>query len=189
MNRTPPSPEAIWREFHWAFFINVQALIISLKRFKYFLDKGLIEEAEDDLSTAANLLIASAASMDLAASFSREVYETTIRTSMMPPAVRSDGFSGLMSWEHGVLVNLWRELRPQFGNLPDELAPTHAAFVHAYRHLAESHTSVCARFVGDSSGSLRFSDRDAIETLRRYGRGRMSLIDPQETVKGCPASL
>lgn len=183
-----PSPHSIWREFHWAFFLNVQGLIICLRRFSAELDAGRMHAAERELETAAVLLTASAAAMELAACFTRDVYETTIRVSMMPPRVKSDDFSGLMSWEHGVLVNVWRDLRPRFAELPEELRPAHETFVRAYHDLAVSHTGVCAKFVGSEAGSLRFDDRNAVETLRRFGRSRNALIDPQEKVKGCPFS-
>lgn len=184
VNRQPPSPHSIWREFHWSFFLNVQGLIICLRRFEKQLELGVLNAAEQELNTASTLLTASAASMELAASFTRDVYESTIRVSMTPPSVESDDFSGLMSWEHGVLINIWRRLRPSFADLPEQLEAAHLAFVSAYRDLAERHTGVCARFVGSEAGSLRFDDRNAIETLRRFGRSRLSLIDPNE--KGCP---
>ncbi|OQP87451.1 siderophore biosynthesis protein [Rhizobium rhizosphaerae] len=177
-----PSPFAIWREFHWAFFLNVQGLIVALRRFRLALERQRLADAEEELNTASVLLTASAAAMELAASFPKEVYETTIRVSMTRPTVESDDFSGLMSWEHAVLVDLWRDLRPVFSALPEELAVAHSGFVAAYRHLAESHVGVCARFV--DSGSLRFDDRNAVETLRRFGRGRLGLIDPGG--QGCP---
>jgi hypothetical protein len=186
MNRRPPSPLAIWREFHWAFFINVQGLIICLGRFETHLQRGLLKAAEEELNAASVLLTASAASMELAAGFTREVYENTVRVTMMPPTVRSENFSGLMSWEHGVLLNIWRRLRPRFADLPEQLAPAHADFVRAYQHLATSHTGVCARFVGEDAGSLRFGDRGAVATLRRFGRSRLGLIDPLDKIKGCP---
>lgn len=186
MSRKPPHPLAIWREFHWAFFINVQALLICLGRFEIKLQRGNLNAAEEELNAAAILLTASAASMELASSFPREAYENTVRVSMTPPSVRSDNFSGLMSWEHGVLINLWRRLRPLFIDLPEQLASAHANFVRAYQHLAVGHTGVCSKFVGEDAGSLRFGERNAIETLRRFGRSRLDLIDPLDRTKGCP---
>ena len=184
MSGAPPSPYAIWREFHWAFFLNVQGLIVALRRFRLLLDRGSLAAAAEELTAAATLLTASAASMELAASFTKDDYENGIRQSMMRPAVESDDFSGLMSWEHAVLVGVWRDLRPVFEQLPEELAGAHDSFVAAYRHLAQSHTGICARFVGSEAGSLRYDDRNALDTLRRFERGRLSLIDPAG--KRCP---
>lgn len=186
MSGRRPSPLAIWREFHWAFFLNVQGLIICLGRFEAMLGHGRLRAAEKELATASVLLTASAAAMELAAAFPRETYESTVRVTMMPPSVASENFSGLMSWEHGVLLTIWRRLRPAFAELPEELAAAHADFVRAYRHLAVSHTGVCARFVGEDAGSLRFGERNAVETLRRFGRSRLGLIDPLDKIKECP---
>lgn len=177
-------PKALWREFHWAFFLNVQGLIICLRRFELTLARQHLDAAEEELNAASVLLVSSAAAMELASSFTPDDYEGEIRPSMTPPAVASDDFSGLMSWEHAALIGIWRELRPAFADLPDRLAAAHRDFVAAYRQLASRHSCVCARFVGQEAGSLRFGDNTAIETLRRFERGRLGLIDPAR--KGCP---
>jgi hypothetical protein len=175
----PPSPREIWKEFHWAFFIDTQGLILCLRRFALLLDRGDVGAARIELHAAAELMDASAAAMRLAGSFPRSAYEDEIRPSMTPPNVASAGFSGLMSWEHGALVNLWRSLRPRFEALPEALAPAHRRFTEAYREMAEGHVNVCAKFVGEGARSLRYDDREALETLRRFGRNRSALIDPR----------
>lgn len=179
MTRTPPSPREIWQEFHWAFFLDTQGLILSLRRFSLLLDRGDIPAAAAELDTATELMDASTAAMQLAGQVPREDYEGDVRTSMTPPNVQSDGFSGLMSWEHGVLVNLWRTLRPRFGSLPEVLLPSHARFVDAYRGMADGHVNVCAKFVGEGARSLRYDDREALKTLRRFRHSRLGLIDPE----------
>lgn len=185
MTRTPPTARQIWQEFHWAFFLNTQGLILCLRRFALLLDRDDIPGAAAELDAAAELMDASAAAMQLAGSFTREEYEADVRVSMTPPNVKSEGFSGLMSWEHGVLVNLWRELRPRFAALPAALAPAHARFARAYRGMAEGHVEVCARFVGDGAPSLRYDNREALVSLRRFGENRLAMIDP-EGVTGRP---
>ncbi|WP_050526986.1 hypothetical protein [Pseudorhodobacter aquimaris] len=176
---TPPHAREIWQEFHWAFFLHTQGMILCLRRFADCLDRGDLQACETELETAATLMDASAAAMQLAGSFTRAEYERDIRISMTPPNVKSEGFSGLMSWEHGALVNLWRELRPHFADLPDELRCAHAEFAAAYRRMADGHVKVCARFVGDDAISLRYGDRDALASLRRFGKGRHALINPK----------
>ncbi|MDO5611881.1 MAG: hypothetical protein Q4G14_01400 [Paracoccus sp. (in: a-proteobacteria)] len=178
MTRTPPAARDIWQEFHWAFFLNTQGLILSLQRFALLQDAGDMAGAAGELDAAAVLMDASAAAMQLAGSFTRADYETEVRPSMTPPHVQSEGFSGLMSWEHGVLVNLWRSLRPRFAELPDALAPAHARFANAYRCMAEGHVNVCARFVGNGNASLRYDNREALVSLRRFGQTRLASIDP-----------
>lgn len=116
--KQPPSARDIWQEFHWAFFIDTQALILCMKRFGQFYDRGDWPRAAVELEAAAEIMAASGAAMELAGSFPRAAYEREVRVSMTPPNVASDGFSGLMSWEHGVLVAQWRDLRRRFGDLP-----------------------------------------------------------------------
>ncbi|MEM8570011.1 MAG: siderophore biosynthesis protein [Pseudomonadota bacterium] len=183
MSRLPPSAREIWKEFHWAFFIDTQGLILCMKRFERALNQGDLEAACVELNAASDLMEASAAAMVLAGMFTREEYETDIRVSMAPPNVSSEGFSGLMSWEHGVLVGIWRDLRSKFSSLPDVLEQPHARFCDAYRKMADGHVHVCAKFVGDEAQSLRYQDRDAIENLRRFGKSRLAMIDPPKSGK------
>ncbi|QCO55742.1 siderophore biosynthesis protein [Pseudorhodobacter turbinis] len=184
---TPPHAREIWREFHWAFFLHTQGMILCLRRFAGCLECNDLKGAETELETATTLMDASAAAMQLAGSFTRAEYERDIRISMTPPNVKSEGFSGLMSWEHGALVNLWRSLRPHFANLPVALQPAHAEFAAAYRRMADGHVKVCARFVGEDAISLRYGDRDALASLRRFGKSRHALINPEAEPEGTDA--
>jgi hypothetical protein len=172
------SPEAIWQGFHWSFFIQIQALIICLQRFEQALDSDDLNNAKLELTAAANFLQASGAAMELAGSFSRQMYDRAIRPSMAPPQVQSLDFSGLMSWEHAYLIQIWKRLRPKFADLPIELEAAHQAFVSAYGQLAHSHRAVCAKFGGDEAGSLRFDRSTATATLDAFSRSRLHLINP-----------
>jgi len=170
--------QTIWRGFHWAFFMNVQGLIICLRRFEAQLALDNIQQAQTELKTATELLVASGAAMELAGSFSRQEYEQIVRRSMSPPQVRATNFSGLMSWEHATLMQVWKRLRPTFENLPPALQPQHQEFVNAYLSLTKAHRAVCEKFGGDEGGSLRFEGGCAVETLDRFGESRRALIDP-----------
>ncbi|MEL6351367.1 MAG: siderophore biosynthesis protein [Cyanobacteria bacterium J06627_28] len=181
------SPQSLWQGFHWSFFINIQGLILSLNRFEAYLALGDFSRAKQELAAATNLLLASGASMELAGSFTQAQYEETVRPTMAPPQVASNNFSGLMSWEHASLMKIWKRLRPTFAHLPPTLASQHQAFVQAYFSLANSHRAVCEKFGGASSGSLRFDQSCAVETLDKFGHSRWSLIDPShQTTSGCP---
>lgn len=181
MSGLPPAPHEIWREFHWAFFVDVQGLILCFGRFARMLDLGDMARAEVELEAAAELMQAAGAAMRLAGSFAPEDYQSSVRASMTPPNVASSNFSGLMSWEHGTLVRLWRDLRGRFATLPEALAPAHGRFVEAYRSMADSHVHVCARFAGAEGRSLRYGDRGAIRNLERFGQSRLSMINPART--------
>ena len=63
---TVPQGQTLWRGFHWAFFVNVQGLIICLRRFEAQLARGQLDQAQTELQTATELLLASGASMELA---------------------------------------------------------------------------------------------------------------------------
>lgn len=176
----------IWRGFHWAFFLNVQGLIICLRRFEVQLALDHIQQAQVELKTATELLLAAGAAMELAGSFSRQDYEQIVRRSMSPPRVQANNFSGLMSWEHATLMQVWKRLRPIFENLPLALQSQHQEFVNAYLSLAKAHRAVCEKFGGDEGGSLRFEGGCAVETLDRFGESRYALIAPQTSAtEGC----
>ena len=179
--------EEIWKGFHWSFFVNVQALIICLRRFESSLALGDITTAQTELETAIDLMLASGASMQLAGSFSKQEYDSQIRPKMSPPYVQSNNFSGLMSWEHAALMQLWKRLSPAFKNIPDELESVHQKFVESYFQLATDHKAVCQKFGGDEAGSLRFKKGSAVDTLDKFGQIRTKHIDPNnKSISRCP---
>jgi len=189
MTHTPTSKD-IWQGFHWSFFLNVQALILSLRRFEAQLACGNHHQAEIELAAATKFMLASGASMELAGSFSDAQYQQSVRPSMSPPQVSANNFSGLMSWEHAALMQVWKNLRSVFKTLPPALKPQHQAFVEAYFSLAAAHRAVCEKFGGGDSGSLRFNQSCAVETLDKFSQSRRDLIDPQRQVaQSCPFRL
>lgn len=182
------SARTLWRSFHWTFFIDVQGLILSLLRFEQALSAGRLEDARVELECAAVLMRASGAAMQLAGSFPAAAYRDEVRPSMVPPHVRSSGFSGLMCWEHARLVRLWQQLGPALGALPAELDPAHQGFVGACIEMITAHRAVCQRFVGDEASSLRSQD-SAVGILEKVLRGRLRIIDPAgRHSTGCPFS-
>lgn len=180
-------PQLIWKGFHWSFFINIQGLIICLGRFEMFLTRGELVKAQVELETAADLMLASSATMKLAGSFSRQEYENQVRPAMTPPHVKSPSFSGLMSWEHASLIQIWKKLSPVFEELPIALKPQHERFVAAYLKLVTAHKAVCEKFGGAEAGSLRFSKSRAVDTIDKFGQNRWRLITSQhQSFNGCP---
>ncbi len=180
-------PQQIWKGFHWLFFINIQGLIICLRRLEASLTVGDVSAASAELETATDLMLASGASMELAGSFNRQEYEHHIRPSMMPPQVKSTDFSGLMSWDHASLMEIWKRLRPRFETLPTKLSAQHARFISAYLCMANAHSAVCQKFGGGEAGSLRCDKGTAVRTLEKFTHNRWKLIDPNRRVTGgCP---
>lgn len=184
------SPQDIWQGFHWSFFINIQGLIISLRRFEAALALDNLSAAETELATATELMLASGASMELAGSFSHAQYEQTVRPTMTPPQVKSTNFSGLMSWEHAALMQIWKRLRPAFETLPVELKSQHQAFIQAHSSLSTAHRAVCEKFGGADGGSIRFNRSCAVDTLDKFNNSRRELIDPSpQATQSCPFQL
>ena len=173
---TQINPLITWKGFHWSFFINVQGLIISMSRFEQLITLANIELAKIELRTAANLMLASAASMELAGDFSREEYENYIRPTMMAPKVQSDDFSGLMFWDHAYLMIIWKKIQPRFKNMPPALQVEQEEFISAYMVLSKSHKKVCSKFGGNDLGSLRSSSKTAIQSLEKFEQSRKKLI-------------
>ncbi|MEM8676658.1 MAG: siderophore biosynthesis protein [Cyanobacteria bacterium P01_G01_bin.67] len=182
--------QQLWEGFHWLFFVDVQGLIICLLRFESQLEAGNLKAAEVELETATKLMLASGAAMELAGSFSRKEYEQQIRPMMMPPQVRSENFSGLMSWDHALLIKIWKRLAPVFQTLPIELDAQYQDFVASYITLSQAHTAVCSHFGGNEKGSLRCNKTSAVSKLEKFAEIRLKLLDPNHRLSngGCPHS-
>jgi hypothetical protein len=179
-------PLQIWKGFHWAFFINIQGLIICLRRFEIQIALDDLAQAQIELATATEMMLASSAAMELAGSFSKQEYNQ-VRQTMTPPNVQAKNFSGLMCWEHASLIQIWKRLRPIFATLPAELQPQHHQFIAAYFDLMDAHRSVCQKFGGEDEGSLRFEKNKAIDTLDKFAQSRLQLIAPtHQTMERCP---
>lgn len=179
-------PHQIWKGCHWLFIVDIQGLIICMRRFEINLIAGNLPQAQVELETATDLMLASGAAMELAGSFSRQEYEHQVRPTMSPPHVQSNDFSGLMSWEHASLVEIWKRLRPVFETLPAALCPQHDRFIAAYFSLLNSHKAVCQKFGGDEMSSLRCDKSTAASTLDKFAYHRLQLIDPNHgAASGC----
>jgi hypothetical protein len=184
---TKVDPQLIWKGFHWLFIVDIQGLIICLRRFEINLASDDLHQAQVELETATDLMLASGAAMELAGSFSKQEYQKLVRPTMSPPHVQSNDFSGLMSWEHASLMEIWKRLCPAFKTLPVALHPQHDRFIDAYLSLAISHRAVCDKFGGSEGGSLRCDRTTAVTTLDKFTHNRLQLIDPNHRVAGgCP---
>lgn len=181
----------LWQRLHWAFFVNTQGLFVCLSRFEQALTEENYDKASAELHSAAVIMRASGASMKLAGSFNAQEYESTVRPSMMKPSVGIDDFSGLLSWDHACLIQLWRRLSKLFADLPDALHEAHDEFIDAYSLLATSHGAVCAKFGGETDGSIRFDGKPAVEVLKNFDRSRRGMLDPSGRAagRGCPMDL
>ncbi|GBF80863.1 siderophore biosynthesis protein [Aphanothece sacrum] len=175
----------IWKGFHWSFFVMTQGLTICLKRFEEAIKQNDLILAQKELKTATNLMLASSAAMKLTGSFNPSHYQNYIRSTMNPPGVKSPDFSGLMSWDHAILIELWKQLKPIFSSIPLEIKPNHDEFIIAYKNLAESHRKVCSKFGGEEMGSLVCPNKTAVETLDKFANNRQRLLKGNKAKFSC----
>jgi hypothetical protein len=177
----------IWKKSHWTFSVYIQCLIICLGRFQMEIEDGNINAAGIELETAAELMLASAAAMELAGIFTRQIFEENIRPMMMPPNVISEDFSGLMHWDHTYLMTVLKKIQPLYKALPAALQPQHNKFISAYKVVCASHKAVCQKFGGEEAGSLRAPQHTAVDMLDKFQQNRLRLMDPNGQLAGrCP---
>jgi hypothetical protein len=178
-----------WRVGHHLFFVLIQGLILALRRFELATTKSMQVEAALHLESATSLLWASAVVMRFAGDFPEKDYDDQVRSTMMPPRV-SDGFSGLLSHDHRVMLEILKRLRPVFAQLPAGLERPRDRFLAALNSAYECHIFVCRRFAGDKAPSLRTATgnaRSAVEVLEKFRQSRIELVAPVKVpTKGCP---
>jgi hypothetical protein len=173
----------IWRKGHWIFFVLTQALTIAFRRLVDVLQNGDTEAARVELSAATDLFWASGASMKLTGAFTNEQYHSDVRPTMTLGAetslVKTTSLSGAMTWDHHYLVNrVWREeLMPLLGSLPPSVKDLYPEFLRAYREgLSLGHRAVCAKFGGETMGSLVAPKHIATELLDNIETTRLAQL-------------
>jgi ubiquinone/menaquinone biosynthesis C-methylase UbiE len=176
---TPPHPppgDALgrWRRAHHAFFVLIQALILTHRGVERALEAGDTHRATEGLRQSADLLWAATAAMRLAGDMSPEAY-AEVRRSMEPPAV-PPSFSGLYSADHIVMLQALKRMKPLLEHPPHALEPALRAYRRAADAAYQSHAWVCQQFVGDAP-SLKMQatateDASAPERLLHHFRRR-----------------
>ncbi|MFD5554672.1 hypothetical protein ACFWIA_12645 [Streptomyces sp. NPDC127068] len=165
-----------WIHGHRLFFALTQATVVALKH--------AITRPEDPVATiegsdsAIAFLHASAAALRLTAAFSRDAYHRAVRPAMAPPVHPAEGFSGLWSADHRVLVQ-------ELGRWGEAItAPTVPVRItcdllrDAVRDVYQSHIGVCDRFVGHGP-SLLGGTSDSLATLAKLAHARQRLLAPR----------
>jgi hypothetical protein len=181
---------ARWKKGHHVFFLFLQGLIMSVHRFERALKLRNNLKAGKALSTATNLMWGSAAALRYAGDFPEKIYDNFVRVSMSPPNV-NDGFSGLLSFDHAVLIRQLIQLKETFKQLPPDLKKQHQRFVWAMSTAYDSHKYVCASFKGGEVKSLRMSessDKTSVEVLESFKQNRLKLIKTNYAGFQCPVS-
>lgn len=166
----------IWKRYHWLFFIFIQGNILCMLHLKKEMRKDNMVQVGTMLKSMSKLMLASGASMLFAGQSRPEEYENEIRPSMMPPHVNAPDFSGLMSYDHAFLMNLWHKEKAIFQLIPSFLKPVYEEFIDAHKFLALAHKFVCSKYGGGQSGSLREHQVTALENLEKFNNSRRKLI-------------
>lgn len=171
MKKTQASIESLaimrWRRGHQVFHALLVTLNSVAEESLVAIKKGDTQSLTNNVRYLSVLFNASTATMKYATDFPAEIYEETIRPSMMPPNVKS-GLSGSLNKEHTVMRKLLLELKESLKNKygsdhklwPDELAKAWQELEHAKKLNRENHGLVCAKFVDDGVSLLAQHYRD-----------------------------
>ncbi|MEI3649194.1 MAG: hypothetical protein V6D39_04255 [Dolichospermum lemmermannii FEM_B0920] len=166
----------IWKRYHWLFFVFVQGNILCMLHLKKEMRRENMVQVGVILKSMSKLMLASGASMIFAGTPQSQEYENEIRPTMMPPYVISPEFSGLMSYDHAYLINLWNKEKKLFKLIPSFLSPAYEEFLKAHEFLALAHKFVCQKYQGSQIGSLRDEKVSALENLENFNNSRRKLI-------------
>lgn len=142
-------PHEHWRVGHQLFFVLIQGIIVGLR---CFIGDRDTPEGLRALRLATEMCLHSAAAMKYAGSLDPADYESDVRPSMLPPAVRP-GFSGFQTRDHMDLVRTLRRARPALEELGLG-SPAVTGLAAALERVYVAHRLVCNRFDGSKIPSL-----------------------------------
>jgi len=187
----PTTPEdlhaqQVWIRGHWAFFVLIQAAIISLTRLKAALahqDSAMARRLFEQTST---LMLGSAVAMRLAADVNPDTYQKSVIPSMKAARPK---FSGSDSSDHAELIRCYQALTASLTALDVALQPAYHRFVAAVRTAKNAHQYVCGDHGGNerpSTGSGCKTELSGVETLDKLGEHRIAMITPGAKPSRCP---
>ncbi|MET9465460.1 hypothetical protein ABZY44_11710 [Streptomyces sp. NPDC006544] len=161
-----------WIQGHQLFFALTQATVVALR---HALRAPSPADSAHGLESAAHFLRASASALRITASFGAQDYHDSVRPSMAPPQA-PQGFSGLWSADHRVLVQSLREWGLAAPTRPSTLRPAHRRLVEVLTDVHHAHMGVCSRFVGSGPSLLRGAE-PGVHVLDRLCQRRRSTLD------------
>ncbi|WP_157878510.1 hypothetical protein [Streptomyces chattanoogensis] len=161
-----------WIHGHRLFFALTQGAIVGLQD---ALAAPRARSCGQGVHATRVFLRASAAAMRLTSSFSRSAYECTVRPSMAPPQHDANGFSGLWSADHRVLITRLRAWGAMHEEICTDSCRARRRLMDAVDEVYTAHIGICERFVGDGPSLLGGSD-NSLDTLGDLARHRGRLL-------------
>jgi hypothetical protein len=166
-----------WLRGHQIFLILIQAMIQITAT---MADPARSARRDDALAMLTTLFEASAAAMRHTANFDPLIYDRMIRPSMAPPHI-VNGFSGLFSSDHRMLLQLLRSEGETLRQGAFACPHLQAKMIAALGKLYDDHGAVCAQFVGAEEKSLlvrKDVNSTALEQIEKFKKSRVRLISP-----------
>lgn len=172
---SPDNAGLRWIRGHQIFAVLSQGMIFALAEMDGADRSGDAARRAGAAELMADLLAASAVSLELTGDFPESYYRQTVRVGMESPFLPR-GFSGLLSRDHRELVAQMKRLRPMIDRLREQAPELHARITRNLGAVYASHKHVCARFVGADQSSLLMAEtqgRSAVEQIDRFGAMRL----------------
>lgn len=138
-----------WHVGHHLFFVEIQAIVISIDAFER-------NPTETNLRVVTDLIRGSATSMQFAGNFTRAAYEP-VRSSMEH---LDKDFSGIFSADHRIMIRKIAKLK----RAADDGSAAYCDLKDAIEVAYKAHAHVCRRFIGDA-GSLANNSVIAWQTI------------------------
>ncbi len=167
---TPPQQR--WIHGHRLFFTLTQAAIVGLQD---ALAAPRARSCGPGVQATRVFLHASAAAMRLTTSFPRSAYEHIVRPSMSPPQHSAQGFSGLWSADHRVLITRLRAWGAMHNEICRDSCKIRRRLLDAVDEVYTAHIDICERFVGDGP-SLLGGSGNSLHTLSVLSKRRGKLL-------------
>lgn len=187
----PMSPEDVhahyaWIHGHWAFFVLIQATIVTLTRLRKALERRDTATARRLFEQGATLMLGSAAAMRIAGDVNPDSYQKSVIPSMKTARPK---FSGSDSSDHAEMIRCYQALTALLAATDSESRLAHLRFVAAVRVAWSAHQYVCGDHGGNdrpSTGSGYNTELSGVETLGKLGAHRVAVIAPVAKPSRCP---
>ena len=151
-----------WHRGHHSFHLHLSTMNSVIDNSLVLLRDNEKKQLEKMICILARLFRSATANMRYAADFPSEIYESTIRPSMMPPAIHP-GFSGSLNRDHKVMLAnlefLHKSLTTALGSKieawPQTMNTAWQFLQSEIRTSRKNHGLICKKFVPEGPSLLR----------------------------------